>query len=166
MAGGNPFAVEIDLVVDEIESQGPLGELVPNPGAVIGEELLTVPEGGAALLYECGVFAHRGDRHAGLSEAIDEFEPVDVQFAVYPASSLIPENAGDKSLRLVPTNGVNAASGAFGEFTDVEALGHELLATSLELLECTRGQANSPSKWANFARMSTCFGSKLGFSFR
>src|SRR5882724_10575177 len=120
MAAGQPFAVEIDLAVDQLERQRPVRDCFEHPRAMGIQHLLSLLERAASLLDQCSVRAHFGDRHAGATQPVHQIEPVDVVLVVDAPPTGIAHHAWYEALRLIPADGVHGAPRSGGEFADAQ----------------------------------------------
>src|SRR5258708_39056404 len=127
VTGCQPFAVKINLAVDEIERLGPVGNRLSDPRAVLGQKLLPLTQCAVALPDQRRVLPHLRDGHAGPAQPVHQIEPVEMKVAVYATAAGVAHHARNQSLRLIPADGVNASPCACGKLADVNAVGHGML---------------------------------------
>lgn len=116
----DPLAVKFDLCIDQSHRVRPSADRFFGAEAVIRQQGSTLPQCCVPLLDEARVLAHLRNRHTGEAQALHQAQPADVVFGVDASAPWVPAHTRDESLRLVPTDRVNAAPGSVGYIADVQ----------------------------------------------
>src|SRR5258708_10812807 len=113
VTGCQPFAVKINLAVDEIERLGPVGNRLSDPRAVLGQKLLPLTQCAVALPDQRRVLPHLRDGHAVPAQPVHQIEPVVMKVAVYATDAVFSHHARNQSLRLISSDGLYYSSVAY-----------------------------------------------------
>src|SRR5262249_836381 len=120
----NPFVVKLDFRIDQSKGFGPASDRFSHACLVCAQQGAALLQCGAALFHEGRVLAHLSNRHPRISQPVHEIEPTDVVLTVHPSTALIPDDAGNEPLGLVPADRVNATSGPFRDLAYSKSVRH------------------------------------------